>query len=79
MCFLRDSPVESALETLEVAAAAKRTGKYPRLVAVGLDSDEIDHPPSHFIHVFERARSYGFKTVGHGGHDGKEIFQLVNG
>jgi len=35
-----------------------------------LDSDEMENPPSKFTQVFEMARALGFRTVGHGGHDG---------
>ena len=65
MCFLRDRSVESALETL---VAARPYGD--RIVAVGLDSAEVGHPPSKFTEVFARARAEGWKTVAHAGEEG---------
>ncbi len=65
MCFLRDQPVSSAMETLEQAIPYR-----DRIVAVGLDSAERDHPPSAFMTVFERARTEGFLTVAHAGEEG---------
>jgi len=38
--------------------------------AIGLDSSELDNPPSQFYGVFERARRYGLKTVAHAGEEG---------
>lgn len=65
MCFLRDLPVSSAMETLEQAVRYR-----DRIVAVGLDSAERDHPPSDFVTVFEHARTEGFLTVAHAGEEG---------
>jgi adenosine deaminase len=60
MCFLRDHPVESAWETLEQAASHRE-----RIVGVGLDSDEKDHPPEQFRTVFEAAREQGYRLTMH--------------
>jgi len=68
MCILRDSSVDSAFATLETAISLRES--YPKLIAIGLDSDEMEHPPSKFKEVFELAKSKGFRLVGHGGHDG---------
>ncbi|HEX3549566.1 MAG TPA: adenosine deaminase [Candidatus Elarobacter sp.] len=65
MCFLRDLTEESAYATLEQAL---RFGE--RIVAVGLDSAEVGHPPSKFARVFDRARAEGWKTVAHAGEEG---------
>lgn len=65
MCFLRDQSEVSAMETLEQALPFGE-----RIVAVGLDSAEVGHPPSKFAHVFERARAAGWKTVAHAGEEG---------
>jgi adenosine deaminase len=65
MCIVRDKPVESAARCLEEAVPFKSL-----IEAVGLDSDEIDHPPSKFTSIFMKARELGFRTVAHGGHDG---------
>ena len=41
-----------------------------RLVAVGLDSSELGHPPSKFARVFARAREMGLKLCAHAGEEG---------
>jgi adenosine deaminase len=64
LCFLRDRTAEDALATLEAAVPFGA-----RIVAVGLDSAELGHPPSKFAAVFERARSVGWKTVAHAGEE----------
>ncbi len=65
LCFLRDQPVASAMETLEAALPYRS-----RIVAVGLDSAEAGNPPSKFVTVFDRARAQGFLTVAHAGEEG---------
>ncbi len=65
MCFLRDLSVQSAMATLDAAAAYR-----DRIIAVGLDSAEIGNPPSKFTTVFDRARAEGFLTVAHAGEEG---------
>jgi adenosine deaminase len=60
LCFLRDMPVESALQTLQQALPYKHW-----LIGVGLDSDEKDNPPVKFAAVFARARSEGLKLTMH--------------
>jgi adenosine deaminase len=65
MCFLRDQSVDSAMATLEAALPYG-----DRIVAVGLDSAEVGHPPEKFTAVFDRARANGWKTVAHAGEEG---------
>ena len=65
MCFLRDLSAQSAMATLDAAAAYR-----DRIIAVGLDSAEIGNPPSKFTTVFDRARAEGFLTVAHAGEEG---------
>ena len=65
LCFLRDLPERSALETLERALPYQE-----RIVAVGLDSAEVGNPPERFVTVFERARAHGLLTVAHAGEEG---------
>jgi len=69
MCFLRDQSAESAMATLE---AALPFGE--RIVAVGLDSAEVGHPPAKFRAVFERALALGWKTVAHAGEEGPPAY-----
>jgi adenosine deaminase len=65
MCFLRDLSEEAAMATLQQALSFK-----DRIVAVGLDSSEVGHPPEKFTRVFDRAREEGFLTVAHAGEEG---------
>ena len=69
MCFLRDHSAESAMATLEQALPYGE-----RIVAVGLDSAEVGHPPSKFARVFERALAEGWKTVAHAGEEGPPAY-----
>ena len=65
LCFLRHLSAQSAMATLEMALAHRDA-----IVAVGLDSAEVGHPPEKFRHVFDRARAEGFLTVAHAGEEG---------
>ena len=60
MCFLRDLPAESAVETLEQSVPFRDW-----ILGVGLDSDERDNPPSKFAGVFARARELGYRLTMH--------------
>ena len=65
MCFLRHLSEEAAFETLGQALAYK-----DQIIAVGLDSSEVGHPPSKFERVFAKAREAGFLVVAHAGEEG---------
>jgi len=65
MCFLRDLSADAAMATLEQALAHRDA-----IFGVGLDSAEVDHPPSKFQAVFERAIDAGFRAVAHAGEEG---------
>ncbi len=65
LCFLRHLSAEAAMETLEQALPFKAW-----IVAVGLDSSEVGHPPEKFVRVFDRARAEGFRAVAHAGEEG---------
>jgi adenosine deaminase len=65
MCFLRHLSADAALETLEQSLPFKEA-----IIAVGLDSSEVGHPPEKFKEVFDRARNEGFLTVAHAGEEG---------
>ena len=69
LCFLRHLSAESAMKTLESALPFR-----DRIVAVGLDSSEVGHPPSKFAGVFDRARAEGFRTVAHAGEEGPPAY-----
>jgi adenosine deaminase len=75
LCFLRHLSAESAMQTLEKAIAYK-----DKIIAVGLDSSELGHPPSKFQAVFDRARNEGFLTVAHAGEEGPAsyIWETIN-
>lgn len=65
LCFLRHLSAEAAMATLEQALPYRDS-----IIAVGLDSSELGHPPSKFQTVFDRARAEGFLTVAHAGEEG---------
>ncbi len=65
MCFLRHLSEDDAFKTLREAIPFKE-----KIIAVGLDSSEVGHPPSKFKNVFEAALKEGFKTVAHAGEEG---------
>jgi adenosine deaminase len=69
MCFLRDRSAAAAMATLDQAV---RYGE--RIVAVGLDSAEVGHPPAKFAQVFARARAEGWLTVAHAGEEGPPAY-----
>jgi adenine deaminase len=67
LCFLRhkSEDLSSAWRTLEAALPYKDW-----IIAVGLDSSEVGHPPERFVEVFDKARAEGFLTVAHAGEEG---------
>jgi adenosine deaminase len=60
LCFLRDLPAESAMQTL-LASLPYRDW----IIGVGLDSDEKNNPPAKFAEVFRRARAEGYRLTLH--------------
>lgn len=69
MCFLRHLSEEAAFETLQQALPFK-----DQIIAVGLDSSEVGHPPSKFARVFAKAREAGFLVVAHAGEEGPAAY-----
>ncbi len=69
MCFLRHLDQDDAMRTLDQALEHK-----DRIVAVGLDSSELGHPPAKFKEVFARARESGFLAVAHAGEEGPAAY-----
>lgn len=65
MSFLRHLDEASAFDTLAQAEAWRQ-----HIVAVGLDSSELGHPPEKFARVFAAARKQGYLTVAHAGEEG---------
>lgn len=73
--FLRHLSQDSALLTLESAMEWQ-----DEITSIGLDSSELDHPPSKFETVFVKAKEAGFKLVAHAGEEGPPdyIWQAIN-
>lgn len=69
MHFLRHLDEADAFKTLEQARPYK-----DRIIAVGLDSSEVGHPPSKFERVFAEARKQGYLTVAHAGEEGPPAY-----
>jgi len=65
MCFLRHLDEKSAFEILDQALVHKN-----KIIAVGLDSSELGHPPRKFERVFKKAIENDFLTVAHAGEEG---------
>lgn len=65
MCFLRHLSADVAMKILIQALPYKDW-----IIAVGLDSSEVNHPPKNFKAVFDKAREQGFLTVAHAGEEG---------
>ena len=75
MCFLRDLDEKSAFEILDQALVYK-----DKIIAVGLDSSELDNPPRKFERVFKKAIQNNFLTVAHAGEEGppEYIWEALN-
>jgi adenosine deaminase len=69
LCFLRHLTEEDAFETLRAAESW-----LDRIVAVGLDSSELGHPPARFARVFAAAAERGLKRVAHAGEEGPPAY-----
>jgi adenine deaminase len=65
LCFLRHLSADAAMQTLTVALQYRDW-----ILAVGLDSSEMGHPPSKFRAVYERAKEAGLLAVAHAGEEG---------
>ncbi|MFC3442457.1 adenosine deaminase [Sphingobium rhizovicinum] len=60
LCFVRDLTAQSAMAALDAGLPFR-----DQLVAVGLDSDEKDNPPTKFAAHFAKARAAGLKVTAH--------------
>lgn len=65
LCFLRHLDEASAFETLRQAKPWKEA-----IIAVGLDSSEVGHPPEKFARVFAEALEQNYLAVAHAGEEG---------
>ena len=75
MCFLRHLDEASAFQVLDQALIHK-----DKIIGVGLDSSEKDHPPRKFERVFKKAIENNFLTVAHAGEEGppEYIWEALN-
>lgn len=69
LCFLRHLSAEAAMQTLSEALPYREW-----ILAVGLDSSEVGHPPSKFRSVYDRAREAGLLAVAHAGEEGPPAY-----
>jgi adenine deaminase len=69
MSFLRHLSEEEAFATLKAAEPW-----LDQIMAVGLDSSELGHPPSKFARVFAAAREKGLKLTAHAGEEGPPAY-----
>jgi adenosine deaminase len=69
LCFLRHLSEEAAMRTLEEALPYREW-----ILAVGLDSSEVGHPPVKFKDVYDRARQSGLLAVAHAGEEGPPAY-----
>ncbi len=76
LCFLRHLDEAAAFETLKQAEPY-----LDRIVAVGLDSSEVGHPPMKFAGVYRAARERGLKLVAHAGEEGPPayVWEAIDG
>ncbi|MDE1937898.1 MAG: adenosine deaminase [Alphaproteobacteria bacterium] len=65
LCFLRHLSEEDGFAVFKQAEPW-----LDHIVGVGLDSSELGHPPSKFVHLFDAARAAGLKLVAHAGEEG---------
>ena len=65
MSFLRHLSEQEAFETLEQAMPYRE-----KILAIGLDSSELGHPPEKFERVYARCRELGFRLTAHAGEEG---------
>jgi len=69
LCFLRHLSAQAAMETLKAALPYREW-----ILAVGLDSSEVGHPPTKFKDVYDRARQAGLLAVAHAGEEGPPAY-----
>jgi adenosine deaminase len=69
LCFLRHLSAEAAMRTLSDALPYREW-----ILAVGLDSSEVGHPPAKFKDVYDRARELGLLAVAHAGEEGPPAY-----
>lgn len=68
-CILRHLSEEEGIETLKSLLPFK-----DKIIAIGLDSSEVGHPPSKFKTLFSLAKQEGFLLVAHAGEEGDSSY-----
>ena len=71
LCFLRHLSGDEAVAAWQEAAAY-----HDRILAVGLDSSEVGHPPEGFEEAYALAREAGLHAVAHAGEEGPPAYIL---
>lgn len=76
LSFLRHLSEAEAIDTLDAARPW-----LSRIMAVGLDSSEVGHPPEKFRQVFAQAAQAGLRLVAHAGEEGPPsyVWQALDG
>lgn len=69
LCFLRHLSAEAAMRVLVEALPFREW-----ILAVGLDSTEVGHPPAKFKDVYDRAGESGLLAVAHAGEEGPPAY-----
>jgi len=69
LCFLRHLSAEAAMQVLVEALPFRHW-----ILAVGLDSSEIGHPPAKFKDVYDRAHEARLLAVAHAGEEGPPAY-----
>jgi adenosine deaminase len=69
LCLLRHLDEEAGIAVLKQAEPFLE-----HIVAVGLDSSELGHPPSKFARAYERAGAMGLRKVAHAGEEGPPAY-----
>ena len=69
LCLLRHLDEDAGIETLKQAEPF-----LDHLVAIGLDSSEVGHPPAKFARAYARAGEMGLKKVAHAGEEGPPAY-----
>ncbi|CAF1411579.1 unnamed protein product [Adineta steineri] len=69
LSFLRDESEQSALDILDKALEYREY-----FIGIGLESNEINNPPSKFIRLYKKAHELGLHCVAHAGEEGSSSY-----
>ena len=62
----RELGPETSMQFLDLALAHRR----PEVIGIGLDYNEVGHPPALYADVYRRARNRGLRVTAHAGENG---------